>query len=104
MPTKNRGMADQAQAAVRGVGDDCVGRVLRVLHGHIAKAKAPPLKASCLRARAQKNLLPGFATTAGRSITNTKISSVIPTRAAASRAWTRVAILSAAPRKARPTR
>ena len=34
------------------------------------------------------------------SITNTKISSVIPTRAAASRAWTRTAILSAAQRNA----
>src|SRR5258705_10988712 len=97
-------MADQAHAAFRSAGDDCVGRVLRVLLGHIAKAKAPPLKASCLRARAQKNLLPGFATAAGRSITNTKISSVIPTRAAASRAWTRAAILSAAQIKSTPTR
>src|SRR6266853_2962465 len=99
MPTKNRGMA--VHAAVGGEGDGCLGRVL---HGPIAKAKAPPLKASSLRARVQKNLLRGLATTAGMSITNTKISSVIPTRAAASRAWTRTAILSAAQRKARPTR
>ena len=99
MPTKNRGMA--ASAALRCVGDGCLDRVL---HGDIAKAKAPPLKASCLKARAQNNLLRGFTTAAGMSITNTKISSVIPTRAAAHRAWTRTTILSAAQRKATPTR
>src|SRR4030095_910801 len=99
MPTKNRGKA--VRAAIGCAGDGCLGQVL---HGDIAKAKAPPLKASSLSARAQKNLLLGCATTAGMSITNTKISSVIPTRVAASRAWTRTAILTAAQRKARPTR
>src|SRR6266849_5336290 len=99
MPTKNRGKA--ARAAIGCAGDGCLDRVL---HGDIAKAKAPPLKASSLNVRAQKNLLRECATTAGTSITNTKIRSVIPTRAAASRAWTRTAILSAAQRKARPTR
>src|SRR5262249_3028297 len=99
MPTKNRG--NEARAAIAGAGDGCFGRVL---HADIAKAKAPPLKASSLSARAQKNLLRGFPTTAGTSIVNTKISSVIPTRAAASLAWTRTTILGAAQRKARPTR
>jgi thioredoxin reductase (NADPH) len=91
-------------ARYRKLALENLSRFEGVLHGPIAKAKAPPLKASSLRARAQKNLLRGFATTAGMSITNTKISSVISTRAAASRAWTRTAILSAAQRKARPTR
>src|SRR5436190_7897731 len=98
MPTKNRGKA--AHAAVGGAGDG----LGRVLHGDIAKANAPPLKASCLSARAQKNLLCGFAATAGMSITRTKINIVTPTRVAANRALTRMAILSAAHRNARPTR
>ncbi len=99
MPMKNRGMA--ASAFFSCARDGCL---VRVLHGDIAKAKAPPLKASCLSARAQKNLLCGCAIVPGRSITSTKISSVIPTRAAASRAWTRTVILSAAQIKPAPTR
>ena len=68
MPTKNRGKA--AHAIVGCAGDGGLGRVL---HGDMAKANAPPLKASCLSARAQKNLLWGFAATAGMSMTRTKI-------------------------------
>src|SRR2546430_9237719 len=82
MPTKNRGMAASAFVIC---ARDC--GLVRVLHCDIAKAKAPPLKASCLRARAQKNLLYGCASVPGRSITHTKIRNVIPTRAAASRAF-----------------
>src|SRR5215204_3126633 len=99
MPTKNRGIA--VSAAVTGAGDICFGRVLE---GRIAKAKAPPLKASSLNARAQKNRLPGLVTAAGKSITKTKISIVIPTNAAANRAFTSTAILSAAQRKPTPVR
>jgi len=72
--------------------------------GDIASAKAPPLKASSLNARAQRNLLPGFATTAGMSIRSTNVSMVIPTRAAANRACTSTAMLNAAQKKPRPTR
>ena len=99
-----RRLSDSAQGAFDLGGDAVEGCFSRVLHGDIAKAKAPPLKASCLSTRAQKNLLPGCAIVPGRSITSTKIRNVIPTRAAASRAWTRTAILSAAQIKARTTR
>ena len=96
----NRGMKASADCFGCEV-DGCLNPVLR---NDSAKAKAPPLNASCLSANAQKNLLPGFVTTAGMSITMTKISNVIATRAAASRAWTITAILTAAQIKARPTR
>src|SRR5258707_2609330 len=96
---KNLGIA--ASAVVACARDGCF---VRLLHGDIAKAKAPPLKASSLKVKAQENLLCGCAIVAGRSITHTKIRNVIPTSAAASRAWTRTAILSAAQIKARPTR
>src|SRR6476620_6842769 len=99
MPTKNRGKA--ARAIVGCAGDGGLGRVL---HRDMAKANAPPLKASCLSARAQANLLWGFAATAGMSMTRTKTNIVAPTRAAANRAWMRTAIASAAQRKAKPTR
>ena len=39
------------------------GCLVRVLHGDMANAKAPPLNASCLSARAQKNR--GLQKTAG---------------------------------------
>src|SRR5258708_4610361 len=60
---KNRGMAARAVAAC--ARDGCL---VRVLHGDIAKAKAPPLKASWLRARAQENRLCGCASVLGRTM------------------------------------
>src|SRR5690348_4778546 len=99
MAMKKRGRA-AAQAAGGPVDDGGFGRALQ---DESAKAKAPLPKESSLRTKAQVNLLCGWATAPGRSITHTKMKNVIATRAAARRAWTRTAILSPAQRNPRPT-